>query len=79
MENTKKPNVQELIELLKANPDAFFYDIVGLPRPTPEQRAKTEKELAGLSYDEIRARYATRIAAARAKKNEEVHDGQKLS
>jgi hypothetical protein len=59
--DTKKPDVQELIAILKADPDRFYHDIVGLPRLTPEQRAELEKDNAPLDYDAIRDEHLRRL------------------
>jgi len=52
--------IQELIDLLKTDPQAAF-DKMGVPRLTPEQEAAVNREYAGLSYEEIRARVAANV------------------
>ena len=61
MADTEKLSVQELIELIKTNPDAFFYDKLGMRRPTPEELAEQEKDKAPLDYDAMRAAWGARI------------------
>lgn len=61
----KSKNVQELIELLKTDPQAAF-EKMGIPPISPERLAELKTEYAGLTWEEIRDRHAAKIAAAKA-------------